>query len=695
MRHIHWTAPTLIIASFICGTLFALGHHLFYASLDHKHASTSSDLYSVLGMHISDQQFNTAVGTAFAFMVRACLMLSISLAYFQIFIWTVKNHGTKGTKLGDLDVMADVLHDFLSLASLRTWRRRPWLLLPIASIVTPATLSVGFDFPPPMFLQVPMVDFASLNLAAPMAEYGTTGNAYGAKTGFNYMYAGPSLTVQRITDAVASQGTILPVPAPALNSTWNLNFNGPTLHCNSVPADFREQVLTNILNYTFARSQGSMEDKCTFGPGYMAWHPAFMGSDQTADGNLPFNLHNLNTSRDPLNNDNSHGYPYSDMASVFLAIAPTLFGSGPSSDHYLDPPWMCRGESWYQEGLDKFHNESTVLRCDMHNSTYDTTFTFIDGVQSVKINGVKDVSDTAMTTIGDVLTFFNSSNQTDTSLQPQPCPPSEVKSDSESKMAYCLFDPVVLSTISYQAVMHAFTDLVTGMISLGDRQDLQTLITSTSQVSSTVLAEVPELAFLQSTETTNKPQAAQQAAVTWQQQPYTGLVNAAAAVRSTLPFKEALEQVFQNITISLMSAPDLQPNSSSIYYPDKTEVISTTRENIYIYSASKLWLAYSLAVGATALIAVFGIVAIIANRASFSNKFSTILRLSRGAQMSYEINQKDLSGWDPLPDYASKATVRFSQEEMSGTRDGMVYSLVDKEGRNDDRGVSIQERWSE
>ena len=127
MPQIHWTAPTLMVTSLIVGSLFALGHHLFYASLDGKHASTSLGGYEVLGTHVSIQQYNTAVGTAFAFFIRACLMLSISIAYFQILIWSVVKYGTKGTTLGHLDIMTSVLQDLVSLASFRTWWRRPWL----------------------------------------------------------------------------------------------------------------------------------------------------------------------------------------------------------------------------------------------------------------------------------------------------------------------------------------------------------------------------------------------------------------------------------------------------------------------------------------------------------------------------------------------------------------------------------------
>ena len=93
-----------------------------------------------------------------------------------------------------------------------------------------------------------------------------------------------------------------------------------------------------------------------------------------------------------------------------------------------------------------------------------------------------------------------------------------------------------------------------------------------------------------------------------------------------------------------------RPNTSSIYYPDKTEVKITTRENIYVYAMYKLWLAYGLAIGATALTAIFGMAAIIANHASFSN--------------------------------------RFSPEQMAGTRDSIAYTLVDRKGGNN--GVKNQ-----
>lgn len=111
--------------------------------------------------------------------------------------------------------------------------------------------------------------------------------------------------------------------------------------------------------------------------------------------------------------------------------------------------------------------------------------------------------------------------------------------------------------------MHAFIDLVSGMISLGDMQDLNTLIASTTKLQSTVLALAPELAFLQA-KSEDTRQSVQQRAVMWNQKPFTGLINDAAEPHSTLPLQQALEQLFQNITVSLMSAPDLQYVSSRL-----------------------------------------------------------------------------------------------------------------------------------
>ena len=305
---------------------------------------------------------------------------------------------------------------------------------------------------------------------------------------YRYLYDGPGLTVQRISKAVVSQGSILPVAASSVNSTWDLHFEGPSLHCKPVSSNFRCAVLDNILQYTYASENNSTLPNCDWGPGYVAWHPRMMTPNASMTQDLPFIVDNLNSSGGALNNVNRPSHGNSDMASIFLAIAPTQFSSRQDQNPRYYDPTLCLGKLWYQDGLEEYHNTSTMLRCDLHNSTYHTTFSFINGMQFVEINDVVNSHDRPLITIGEVLAFVDSPFTGNLSSQPHACPP----------MDECLFDTRVLSTLSYQAVMHAFSDLLTGMISLQD-----TMTISTTELSSTVLAEAPELAFLQSGQAQN------------------------------------------------------------------------------------------------------------------------------------------------------------------------------------------------
>lgn len=79
--------------------------------------------------------------------------------------------------------------------------------------------------------------------------------------------------------------------------------------------------------------------------------------------------------------------------------------------------------------------------------------------------------------------------------------------------------------------------------------------------------------------------------------------------------------------------------------------------NVYSYDQATLWISYGLAVGATALAVAGGIAALISNGASYSNKFSTILRVSRTVRLGAEVSEPDGDGRDPLPKYLKLARI--------------------------------------
>lgn len=78
---------------------------------------------------------------------------------------------------------------------------------------------------------------------------------------------------------------------------------------------------------------------------------------------------------------------------------------------------------------------------------------------------------------------------------------------------------------------------------------------------------------------------------------------------------------------------------------------------MYAYSATKLWIAYGVAIFVGLILSVVGLAAILGSGSSYSNSFSAVFRVARGADMSKEVETQDTDGRDPLPAYLKDATV--------------------------------------
>ncbi|CAI7606282.1 unnamed protein product [Penicillium palitans] len=116
----------------------------------------------------------------------------------------------------------------------------------------------------------------------------------------------------------------------------------------------------------------------------------------------------------------------------------------------------------------------------------------------------------------------------------------------------------------------------------------------------------------------------------------------------------ALEELFQNITFSLMSSKLFQPNHTVEAVPNTNVTINSYR-NIYVYTRSILWAAYGTALGVTVLCVIAGILLYPSADGSYTSKFSTIFRVTQGAMVSIDLGMKDYSGFDPLPDHIANA----------------------------------------
>lgn len=116
----------------------------------------------------------------------------------------------------------------------------------------------------------------------------------------------------------------------------------------------------------------------------------------------------------------------------------------------------------------------------------------------------------------------------------------------------------------------------------------------------------------------------------------------------------AIEELFQNMTLSMFSIP-------SLFSVDTYQTEINTREyfNIYRYNWPRLALAYGIAIVLTLLAVVLGVYMFSHTGMSFSNKFSTTIRISRGEDLGLLIGSQDRRGEDPLPKHIAKAKVTF------------------------------------
>jgi hypothetical protein len=114
-----------------------------------------------------------------------------------------------------------------------------------------------------------------------------------------------------------------------------------------------------------------------------------------------------------------------------------------------------------------------------------------------------------------------------------------------------------------------------------------------------------------------------------------------------------------------------RPNYTSPTAPGPVNVTFHEVHTVYIYRAWKLWTAYGIAILLSAIVVLVGLVCMWLNGACYSNRFSTLLRVARGAEISVPIFGEDLSGRDPLPGYLSRARVEFGRGRRElGVRGG-------------------------
>jgi hypothetical protein len=356
----------------------------------------------------------------------------------------------------------------------------------------------------------------------------TSGLAVGLARLQGFRYRGPSQALKRIATAVSAQGAVLPINPPSANATWSSSFRGPALRCDSIPLAEHDAIYQNILEYT-----NNTAENCQDAGGYVTW-----------DADLPYKGHG---SRLPMVETTR---PFSPGNATFhVAVLPALAS-------YLrnTVPAVCNDRQNISLASlpPNLLNNSTLLQCRLVNATYHAEFDYTNGNQTVSVDAPRTPLDTVTGRVIDIYGPSTNENSCaelhgstmDAKLSPENYEPCRIQSQ-------------VLQRVAYQSIMEAFLNVISGPVSRGD-------FGFKGNILSTTLLETSELAHLTDYARAHEP-------------PLYGVhpnlhiaigVDAGRAdiaglsepdpTAKRLSLADGLEQMFQNLTVSLMSSPVFQ-----------------------------------------------------------------------------------------------------------------------------------------
>ncbi|ENH65708.1 hypothetical protein FOC1_g10001681 [Fusarium oxysporum f. sp. cubense race 1] len=332
---IHKLTPVLMTGSLFLGLLLAISHHLYYHYLDGRVIKSQNQ-----------QEWFLRVGTGIAFLARALLSAAVGFAYTQILWRTLRS---KSVTIEGVNSLFGVLHNAWDFTTWELWTAAPALAvvaiiawaLPLIAIITPATLTVQVSDHPNVTVvdaPIPLLDYDNMLNFAQFTGVGGVG------------YYAPSSYVSRVLLSVASLGSILTIPAPFPNSSYSVDFYGPSISCGTPRnASFAKLLAEAVKNETC----------CGDSAGYVGFVPSSNTMNSTEEGYALAGL------RGAMN--------YS-LISTVSSIDQTANATS-SAKLYVVVPDKPASSSYIMA------NKS--IECSLYNSSYAVNFTFDNGRQNI------------------------------------------------------------------------------------------------------------------------------------------------------------------------------------------------------------------------------------------------------------------------------------------------------------------------
>lgn len=369
---------------------------------------------------------------------------------------------------------------------------------------------------------VPTISFESLAYAARMSKVATSG----LNNMQNFRYVGPSQALKRIATAVGAQGAVLPINPPSANATWSSYFSGPALRCGPIPSAEQDAIYRNILEYT-----NDTSDNCFEAGGYYTWY-----------ANLPYDRAGGLSS--PMGEtDRSIAL---ENATFHVAVLPALVS-------YLEtaPVQPCGRPNISLASLPaNLLDNSTLLQCQLVNTTYQADFKYTDGNQTVVVNAPPTSVDTRVERLVDVHGPSENENSC-AELHGY----SRRTNFSTQVFEPCRIEPEVLQRIAYQSMLEAFFGVISGPVNRLEN-DYKGNILSTTLLETLELDYLTDYAHvhaLRASYDTNLHKVISDSG----RADIAGL-SKPDPTAERLSLADGLEQMFQNLTLSLMSSTVFQ-----------------------------------------------------------------------------------------------------------------------------------------
>ncbi|KAL1889150.1 hypothetical protein Sste5346_009099 [Sporothrix stenoceras] len=649
---IHWRYLAAAIGLFVAAILFAVGHDLYYLRLNGKLADSdngsASDFLSEIGSLTQggggEQTWALRFGTALAFLNKTCLTTIVALVTAQQVWYTLRR---TAMTVDGIDGMFDILNNPLALfaswdvignakivvlVALLSW------CLPLASVVTPATLSVGTQpLTQTATKSVPALNLSDTNQWATFEGFGYIQAAhFSIATLFSNVYS--SAAIGGGAGGSGGNDGIVQIAAPFPNSTYDQTLYGPSYKCMSLAEAL-------ALNDGKGITPTWLIDnpKGTANTTFKTFEDVFYGE--------------LNVPR-PGNASSTNA------AMIYSAVAPSyLFNTILISAAGVNPLWDNATTN------DTAATGSNLV-CQLYNTSYDVTLEFVDGVQTVVPRKVEllEPQDWVASCGSSAMSNLNSITYYSTA------PPYNSSYGNCNQATAAFWVTHLLFKYLLGATLHVAAD--GGVTFQGSG------VFNTASAPSSATLPLLQSPLIHCADFYNNTMLQQSDMV----------VGSPTAIRpgrcrnGTLA--AAIEDLSRNFTYSLLAfdgytTPEPPTINAAVTYSES--------RLFFVYSRSTLWAAYATALGSTLLaMLLVGVRALLHNGVVSSTSFSSTLLTTRSDQLREAIlNSSDGSttyrrsvGAQPVDPGIGQLRLRFGhivEQQRDGTR--VEYAGFGLEGR--------------